>query len=61
MEVRLKNSNKKTRCFTTLHVSYIKAQKNKTNKKKKQKKLTGGIIKRPLSSIISKHFKMNLR
>ena len=54
MEVRLRNSNKKTRCFTILHVSYIKA-------KKKKKKLTRGIIKRPLSSIISKHFKVNLR
>ena len=37
MEVRLRNSNKKTRCFTILHVSYIKA------KKKKKKKLNRGI------------------
>ena len=56
MEVRLRNSNKKTRCFTILHVSYIKAKK-----KKKKYQLTGGIIKRPLSNIVSKHFKMNLR
>ena len=37
MEVRLRNSNKKTRCFTILHVSYIKA------KKKKKKNLLEGL------------------
>ena len=69
MKVCLRNSNKKTRFFTILHVSYIKAKKKKKEKKKKEKKnkkkkkikLTGGIIKRPLSGVISKNFKMNLR
>ena len=81
MKVCLRNSNKKTRFFTILHVSYIKAKKKKKKKKRKKKKkkkknkkkkkkkkkkkniikLTGGIIKRPLSGVISKNFKMNLR
>ena len=38
MKVCLRNSNKKTRFFTILHVSYIKAKKKKRKKKERNKK-----------------------
>ena len=38
MKVCLRNSNKKTRFFTILHVSYIKAKKKKRKKKEIKKK-----------------------
>ena len=38
MKVCLRNSNKKTRFFTILHVSYIKAKNKKQKKKNKKKK-----------------------
>ena len=45
MKVCLRNSNKKTRFFTILHVSYIKAKKKKEKKKKEKKTKKTNIIK----------------